>query len=357
MIDCRPGLARRRSADGRERVTRMALIAAITCVPLGSAALAQEPSRTTWRDQSIAGSTAVDLDTYFVRVHTEYAPLQTGFWGNANIAPFVTPHWQLGVAPTWETNSTATLGRYSGGDLALTANYVPWNDGASAFFVGGWLARYGQSLNSPSTGVGAQVGWLQFLSPNFALHAEARYRHIDTPRSQTLGDVFVRLDSYLFGRANRPPVSLPSLGTVDVSMFGNFNFQPSHSLTLDLLAAPFLTNWLQLGGASDLDFFFDESSSDRYFEGFVRGYLPLSTRFAPLVQLYADRESFTYNDNLVTHGLEVGARTYLAPGLALDVSWEWRNFRNGQPEERLLRARLRSQIRVARGGGLNRTAP
>jgi len=350
MIDCRPHPARSRCA-ARENMTRMALIAAITCMPLGSAARAQESSRTTWRDQSIAGSTAVDLDAYFERVHTAYAPLQTGFWGSANVAPFVTPHWQLGVAPTWETNSTETLGRFSGGDLALTANYLPWNDGTSAFFVGGWLARYGQSLNRPSTGVGAQIGWLQFLSPNFALHAEAQYRHLDTPRPQTLGHVFLTLDSYLFGRANRPPVSLPSLGTVDVSMFVNFNFQPSHSLSLDLLAAPFLTNWLQLGGASDLDFFFDESSSDRYFEGFVRGYLPLGTRFAPLVQVYADHESFTGNDNVATHGLEVGARSYLAPGLALDVFWEWRNFTNGQPEERLLRARLRSQIRVARGRG------
>lgn len=145
-------------------------------------------------------------------------------------------------------------------------------------------------------------------------------------------------------------MSLPSLGTVDLSMLANFNFQPGHSLRLDLLAAPFLTNWLQLGGASDVDFYFDESSSDRYFEGFVRGYLPLNTRFAPLVQLYTDHENFTYNDNLATHGLEVGARSYLAPGLALDVFWEWRNFSNGEPEERLLRAALRNQIRVAIGG-------
>jgi hypothetical protein len=330
-------------------MTRLALIAAITCVPLGRTARAQDSSRTTWRNQNFAGSAAVALDAYFERLHTAYEPLQTGFWGSANVAPFVTQHWQLGAAPTWSTSSSA-LGRFSGGDVAFTANYFPWNDGASPFFVGAWFARYGQSLNRPYTGVGAQIGWLQFLSPNLALHAEARYRDIDTPRPQKLGDAFLTLDSYLFGRANQPPGSLPSLGTLDVSMLADFNFQPGHSLTLDLLAAPFLTNWLQLGGASDVDFIFDESSSDRYFEGFVRGYLPLSKRFAPLVQLYADHESFTNSYSLVTHGLELGARSYLAPGLALDVFWEWRNFTNGQPQERLLRARLRSQIRVARGG-------
>jgi hypothetical protein len=132
-------------------------------------------------------------------------------------------------------------------------------------------------------------------------------------------------------------------------MLADFNFQPGQSLALDLLAAPFLTNWLQLGGASDVDFIFSESSSDRYFEGFVRGYLPVSTRFAPLVQLYGDHESFTNSYSIATHGLELGARTYLAPGLALDVFWEWRNFTNGQPQQRLLRATLKRQIRVARG--------
>jgi hypothetical protein len=330
-------------------MTRLALIAAITCTPLGRAVQAQDSSRTTWRNESVAGSAAVSLDAYFERVHTEDEPLQTAFWGSANVAPFVTRHWQLGVAPTWATNSSP-LGRFSGGDLAFTANYFPWNDGASPFFVGAWLARYGQSLNRPNTGVGAQIGWLQFLSPNLALHAEARYRHVDTPRPQKLGDVFLTLDSYLFGRANQPPVSLPSLGTLDVSMLADFDFQPSHALMLDLVAAPFLSRWLQIGGASDLDFILDESSSDRYFAGFVRGYLPLSARFAPLAQLYADHESSTYGYSVATHGLQLGARSYLAPGLALDVFWEWRNLSNGQPQQRLLRARLRSQIRVARGG-------
>jgi len=347
MIDGSP--ARARCADARQHVTRLALIAAILCTPSGTGARAQDSSRTTWRNQSIVGSAAVSLDAYFQRLHTAYEPLQTGFWGSANVAPFVTQHWQLGVAPTWATNSSPPLGRYSAGDVAFTANYLPWNDTASPFFVGAWLARYGHSLNRPYTGVGAQIGWLQFLSPNLALHAEARYRHIDTPRSQTLGDAFLTLDSYLFGRANQPPVRLPSLGTLDLSVLADFDFQPGHSFTLDLLAAPFLTNWLQLGAASDVDFIFVESSSDRYFEAFVRGYLPLSTRFAPLVELYADHESFTDTYAIGTHGLQLGARSYLAPGLALDVTWEWRNFTNGEPEERLLSARLRTQIHIARG--------
>ena len=308
---------------------------------------AQDSSRTDWRERSVVGSAQVGLDAYFERVHTDFAPLQTSFWGSATWAPFVTPHWQVGLAPSWATNSSP-LGRIYGGSASLTANWFPWDNDRSRPFVGAWVARYGQSLNRPYTGIGGQLGWLQFLSPNLALHAEARYRHIDTPRPEKTGDAFLTLSSYFFGRANQPPVRLPTLGTMDVIMLADYAFHPGHALTLNLLAGPFLTNWLQVGGASDIDFFFDESTSDRYFEGFARGYVPVSARFAPFVQLYADRFTVGTSSTISSRGAEVGVRDYLAPGLALDVTWEWRNFSDDEPEQRLLRARLRSQIRVAR---------
>jgi hypothetical protein len=119
---------------------------------------------------------------------------------------------------------------------------------------------------------------------------------------------------------------------------------------MNLRAAPFLTRWFQLGGLSNFLFLFDENVSQHYLEGFARGYAPLSTRAAPFGELYTGRENLQFSTTTRgSHGARVGMRSYLAPGVALDVDWEWRNFSDLEPEQRQLRARLLTQIVVGFG--------
>jgi hypothetical protein len=137
---------------------------------------------------------------------------------------------------------------------------------------------------------------------------------------------------------------------VDVSVLTDFVFDPNHSLTMNLRAAPFLTRWFQVGGLSDFLFLFDENVSQHYLEAFARGYAPLSTHAAPFAELYTGRENLRFGTaTRGSHGTRLGLRSYLAPGVALDVDWEWRNFSDLQPEQRLLQARVLTQIRVGFG--------
>jgi hypothetical protein len=299
--------------------------------------------------RSIVGSAAVALDAQFERFHSQYEPVQTVFLGSATIAPFVNEHWQVAFAPGWERNSSGS-GTYYSGTAALAANFFLLNPDASSPFVGAFVSANAATRSTGYGAWGGQAGWLEFLSPSLALRTEVRFRRYETPRPADVADALLTFDSFLFGRAEPKPARLPDLGIMDISALADFVFDPNHALTLDLSGAPFLTRWLQIGGVTDFQFLFDENVSQRYLEAFVRGYIPLGTRAAPFADLYTARENIQYGTStLGMHGARLGVRSYLAPGLALDVSWEWRNSGDGEVERRVLRATLRTQIRVARG--------
>lgn len=321
---------------------RLALAAAF--VTLGRTLPAQD-----WQSRSVVGSGAITLNATFARLANETFPLQTTLSVNASFAPFINQHWQVAFAPALGMNSSQ-LGRFVSGTAGVAANYFPGNADVSSPFVGGFFSANAASHEPGFIAWGAQGGWLRFLSPELALRTELRYRRYETPTVLHQSDVFVTFDSYLFGRARPSPRVSPGLGAVDVSALADFLFDPNKNLTMDLSAAPFLTRWLQAGGLSDFLFLFDENVSQHYVEGFLRGYLPFATRAAPFAELYTSRENLQFGTTTRgSHGARLGLRSYLAPGVALDVGWEWRNFGDGEPELRQLRVRLAQQIRVGFG--------
>jgi hypothetical protein len=224
------------------------------------------------------------------------------------------------------------------------------NADVSSPFIGAFVSANAATHAPGYAAWGAQAGWVRFLSPQLALRGELRYRRYETPRPVNALDAFVTFDSYLFGRAESKPIRLPDRGIMDLVALGDFGFHPNHVLTLNLAAAPFLTRWLQIGGLTNFQFLFNENVSQRSLELFARGYVPLSTRAAPFADLYTSRANIQFGTStLGSHGARIGVRSYLAPAVALDVSWEWRDFSEALPEQRLLRVRLRRQIRIARG--------
>jgi hypothetical protein len=321
---------------------RLALAAAF--VTLGRMLPAQG-----WQSRSVVGAAAVTLDATFGRL-TNAIPLQTTLIVNAGYAPFISQHWQIAFAPAFGMNSS-DLGRFVSGTAGVAADYFPGNADVSSPFVGAFFSTNAASHEPGYVAWGVQAGWLRFLSPELALRTELRYRRYETAQAVHQSDVFVTFDSYLFGRARPSPRALPGLGTVDISALADLLFEPNQNLTMNLTAAPFLTRWLQAGGLSDFLFLFDENVSQHYVEGFVRGYLPLGTRAAPFAELYTSRENLQFGTTTRgSHGARLGLRSYLAPGVALDVGWEWRNFGDLEPERRQLRIRLAQQIRVGFGG-------
>jgi len=323
-------------------------LAAALCLALGSAVAAQDAPPSDWRARSVVGSVAVAFDATLERLAGENTPAQTFLLATASYAPFVNEHWQLGFAPGIYTN-WSSFGRLYSGTAGFIANYFPGDPKVSSPFIGAYLSANAASNISGYTVFGAHTGWLRFLSPELAVRSELRFRHYQTARPANQADVFVTFDSYLFGRARPIPTRLPDFGTVDVNVLADFVFDPGHTLTMNLTAAPFLTRWLETGGLASFLFLFDENVSQRSIEGFARGYVPVSSRALPFADLYLGRENVQFGTSTRgTHGGRVGVRSYLAPGLALDVYWEWRNFTDLEPEQRQLRARLTSQIRVAR---------
>jgi len=320
------------------------LALAAACITLGRALRAQD-----WSSRRVVGSAAVALNGVFERLQGGDVPLQTITLVNASYAPFISKQWQLVLAPGFEVSS-GPLGRLVSGTAGFGVNYFPGNPDVSSPFVGAFFSANSASRARGYVAWSAQAGWLRFLSPELALRTEVRYRRYETPHAQHEADFFVTFDSYLFGRARPTPTRLPDLGTVDISVLTDLVFDPDHSLTMNLRAAPFLTRWLQLGVLSDFVFLFDENVSQRYLEAFSRGYAPLSPHATPFAELYTGRENLRFGTTTRgSHGARVGLRSYLAPGIALDVGWEWRNFGDGEPEQRQLRVGLTQQIRVGIG--------
>lgn len=331
-------------------------VAATVSLGFGSAvARAQAPSATTHRDDTFVGSARVGLTVLYTKPHN--AALVTEFV----VAPFVNEHWQVGVAPAFEMAGTGGGTHFYTGALEATVNYLP-SDGAgdiSRPYLGLFAMEAGQSYVPGYGAIGAQVGWLHFLSPSVAFRAEARVRrYFLQPNPLNIADVLVTFDPYLFGRATRRLTTIPNFGVFDASLLADFAFQPEHTLLLDGALAPFLTSWFQIGASANFNFDFHINSSTRAFEGFSRGYLPLDPRLAPFADLFiADQSQGFDSGTLASRGARLGLRTYLTPAVALDLALQWRNVDADHTgttvlrrrEERTLRATLMTQFRAKLG--------
>ena len=310
---------------------------------LGTLAASSNAQDTT---RSLAGSTRVALDVSYMR------PQYSLFRGRGAVVPFVNDRWQFGFSPTWEIDGGVKQYYLSGGAEAV-ANYFPFGGGTSQPYLGAVASQYGASFASGSGTYGLQVGWLRFLSPSVALRTEFRYRHYRLDRALDSQELFVAFDPYLFGRATRNLTTLPSFGVFDASVVADYTMRPLHSLTVNATFAPFLTRWLQAGSSADMLFAFSRSSGSHQLELFGRGYLPIDTRVVPFGEAYVDNESVGQSYQTVgSHGTRAGIRTYLTPGVALDLAIQWRTYDGGDPlltePNRTFRATLTTQFRARR---------
>ncbi|HKW48265.1 MAG TPA: hypothetical protein VJN70_12505 [Gemmatimonadaceae bacterium] len=296
--------------------------------------------------QSLAGSTRVALDVSYVR------PRYSLFRGSAAVVPFLNDHWQVGVSPTWEVDGGVQHYYVSGGG-EVVANYFPRGGGPSQPYVGVFGSQYGASFATGSGIYGLQAGWLRFLSPSVALRSEFRYRHYSLDRALDTEELLVAFDPYLFGVASRSLTALPSFGVFDATLVADYTMRPQHSLAVNATLAPFLTRWLQAGSSANVLFAFSSSSGSHQVELFGRGYLPLDVRLVPFGEVFVGNESVGESYETVgSRGTRAGVRTYLTPGVALDVAIQWRTYSGGSPlipePNRTIRATLTTQFRARR---------
>ena len=292
---------------------------------LASESNAQDTTR------SLAGSTRVALDVAYTR------PGYSVFRGNGAVIPFVNDHWQVGLSPTWEVDGGIQRYYYSGGAEAV-ANYFPFSSGDWLPYVGAFASQRGASFNPGAGSYGVQTGWLHFLSPSIAFRGEFRLLHDAT----TSEHVVLGFDPYLFGGANHRLTALPAFGVFDVNLFADYTIRATQSLAVGATLAPFVTRWLQAGATANMLFAFYRSSGSHTFELFGRGYLPFDSRVVPYAEAFVDNESIGESYQAVgSHGARTGLRTYLTPGVALDVALQW-------APQRTLRATLTTQFRARR---------
>jgi hypothetical protein len=321
---------------------------ALGVVPL---ARAQDTVRTGWRGESFVGSMRFALDAFYQRQETG-VPLITASQGSAVFAPIVGQHWQLGVDPSWQFAKQGSNSYYSG-TLGVFANYLMGTGEVSRPYVGLFFSESGGTHGKGFDSWGGQGGWLHFLSPAIALRAELIWRR---DPAGTRSDAIVTLNPYLFGRADGR-LTRPGLGVFDVAVLADMEFTPERIGFLNSTVAPFLTDWLQIGGSEDLSFIFSENEGAQDLELFGRGYVPVTTRVMPFVELFTHASFITREPTVRTHGERVGVRTYLAPGVALDLGFEWRDYGVQHygtasfrpPEDRLLHVGVMTQVRAVRG--------
>ena len=295
------------------------------------------------QDSSTVGSARVALDIAYVK------PLYSTFTGTAAVVPFVSEHWQVGVSPTWEVDGGIRPYFLAGGADAVV-NYFPLADGVSRPYVGAFVSQRGASYAPGYGAYGFQAGCLRFLSPSIALRTELRFRHDGTPGAPSSSDLLFAFDPYLFGRADRSLTTRPSFGVFDATMVADYAMRPRHTLSINTTLAPFVTRWLQAGATANMLFAFYRSSGTHALELFGRGYLPIDKRAIPFADAFVGNESIGFNpDTRGSHGARAGVRTYLTPGVALDLALQWRRF-DGETTrpERTVRATLTTQFRAMR---------
>lgn len=302
------------------------------------------------REQSAVGSARISLDASYSR------PSFSDLEATGTVAPFVSAHWQAGIAPAIQF-VTEKGNHYFAGGAATLANYFPWTGGAWLPYFGGYFSEGSASFASGTGYYGGQAGVLHFLSPAVALRAELRYRReAGAGNGYKNSDLYLTLDPYLFGRATRSLTVLPAFGVFDATVFGDLQMQPSHVLAASGTLAPFITHYLQAGVTGTALFTFDVNNGYHDLEWFGRAYLPVDRRVLPFADGFVAAHYLTDNQTERSHGIRAGLRSYLTAGVALDVAFEWRNYGVEQagavpmirPETRTVRAALTTQFRARR---------
>jgi hypothetical protein len=327
------------------------LAAVLLALPIvATSSPAQDTSAARPREQSVVGSARISLDAYYTR------PRFSDLEASATVAPFVSPHWQIGVTPEIQFVSENRNNYFAGG-AATVANFFPSTNRAWLPYVGGYFSQGGASFSSAYGAYGMQAGLLHFLSPAIAFRAELRYRREMVQTSHyDQSDVYLTLDPYLFGPATRSLTTLPGFGIFDANVFGDLQFQPAHMLAASGTLAPFLTSFLQAGVTGTALFTFDVNNGYHDLEWFGRAYLPVDRRILPFADGFVAAHYLTDNETQRSHGARAGLRSYLTAGVALDLAFEWRNFAAEaiegvpmiRPEARTVRATLTTQFRARR---------
>ena len=327
------------------------LAAVLLALPMiATSSPAQDTLAARPREQSVVGSARISLDAYYTR------PRFSDLEANATVAPFVSPHWQIGITPEIQFVSENRNNYFAGG-AATVANFFPWTNRGWLPYVGGYFSQCAASFSSGYGAYGVQAGWLHFLSPAVAFRAELRYRRETAQMSNyKSGDLYLTLDPYLFGRATRSLTALPGFGIFDANVFGDLQFQPTHMLSASGTLAPFLTSFLQAGVTGTALFTFDINNGYHDLEWFGRAYLPVDRRILPFADGFVAAHYLTDNETERSHGARAGLRSYLTAGVALDLAFEWRNYALDQvggvpmirPEARTVRATLTTQFRARR---------
>ncbi|MFN8570851.1 MAG: hypothetical protein U0132_02270 [Gemmatimonadaceae bacterium] len=263
--------------------------------------------------------------------------------------PFLTDLLQLGFGisgSSWASGDDREP-RYYGGSVAVLGNLYVGHHVDSRPYVGLFGSRGGNSHTAPVTTLGGQAGWLHFLTPAAALRLEYRYRHYVHYR-RPVSEVVLYLDPYVGGRASTAPRIAPSFGSWDVFVYSYADPRADGQWSGQLLVAPFLTRWLQLGINADYAYFTPYQSSAHQVEGFGRLYIPLASRVVPFAGAFAEAGTFS-NDTkgLSTYGPLVGVRTYVNRDAAIDLSV--RRTRHGSIEVGTTRFSLGDETRASVG--------
>lgn len=279
--------------------------------------------------RGLAGSARVALDASSGRVDGgqfhSYAL-------SAAALPFVSDHWQVGLAPTYaggaasypaspqQPAGTQTFQSYGAG---LTANYVFGGGRRWRGYAGGYGSEAGATRAAGASQVGGQTGVLYFFDPAVALRGELRYRVPSSgpgPR-HGVSIALLTLDPYLFGRAGAGGPTRAGLGTVDVSGFlyherSWYGQQSGVSGTF----APYLTRWAQIGVDGQAVSYSEFGGHGvSYAREFARVYLPLAARTQPFAEAFV--QNGTYADEALQKGAgwTFGVRQLLNPRVGLDV--------------------------------------
>jgi len=310
----------RLSVVARRVVVTFTLLSCSGWAPIGAQRAAPDTS------PSLKGRTRAHLDA------TAYLEPRHVVGADGFLMPFVSDHWQVGVAPGYAFSPSGPSYRHVNTLLlAGIANRVI----ARTERVVGYIGVYGATREIWSAGLdkpgehfsfqqfGLHGGALYFLTPSAAVRTEVRYRDWRHDNQRATVDAIVILDPYL-GESRPTTLSQPpSLGALDVAFVADARFQTEQVYSIDATVAPFLTRWLQVGTIVRYERLPRFSYNFHVIDAFGRLYAPISARTMPYVGgLVGNGEYANEPGGLSHYGGVVGARRFLNPNVALDVEFE-----------------------------------
>lgn len=300
---------------------RGVLAAAVAFGPLVTPAVSSAQAGDSTFPSSLVGAMKIDLNAGALLAP---GPARS-FSVMTEFDPFVSEHWQVGIAPALAA-STGPYGSSVGVGLSGLANYVI-GTGRTRWFVGATLGGSGGSGGEGNSFFGAQAGALYFPVPTAALRAELRARRVGNGGDFTSYGAFLTLDSYLPAVRGGAIVS-PDAGAMDVALDAEVDFNAGRARSINLMFAPFLTRWAQVGGtyaAISVPRNGDWPTSQQ-FRGFARLYAPLGPRAMPFLEGFAEGARYSYDARSPNvAGATAGVRHYLNNGVALDAGLQWRH--------------------------------